>query len=744
MALTLGAGVRVGPGISLIPEIPAITIGTQPSNASVTDAQTATFSVSATVTYGATLTYQWQKQESGAGAWSNISGATSSSYTTGSITVAADNTDAYRVVVSATGATSVTSNSVTLTVTAASTPNSISVVAYDDTANSGKIYYGASVGTQSETGYLTFGTVTSDYIDALAQVAYGSSPNYVVITLNQGSYSTANGSFSVGSQSLIDSDWLSYYRTFTINGSNYVFTYDNYGYRANNSLSDLLYNAVGTTISVVYDPSIQPSYSSETMYIDEWNDGSNHFYGANANLYVATIFGQLLSSQFTYIFFNSASNYTVIGMKSGSQNGYTVTNRGSINSDTTGSKRHFTINNTVYPFQHEATYYDHYYYAIGDILGLMNGTIGSAWSVNYDPSVESSYTSAVEGYMRVGQSYPYKGAAQDYSYGSISSVPSVINYVRYDGSNTTIALNTGTYGSLSVTSTSFGGQSNLTANIGGVAVNSTSISGGIANMGNSDVFSLASKSGQTLFMKFSAYSSGGGGGGGSGTTYTGGTDYANGSSGPSGASFAPVGGPYSYPQFFLDSSYWSNSTGFNAVKALTSGSTFTVSAYAASGGGSIINSTITLLSNFTNPYGTQWRADMSSSPTVSTGSWPNYVPLSITLSSGDGGGGGGGGGSGSTSVTLYNGIWFSDGGISFRVLATDTTNISKMDAISSGATLYLTDISNNTATVTLSGSLTKSGPMGPPGGERYFWDGTVTTTNADFPGKFGYITSLTY
>lgn len=102
-----------------LPPAPVITIGTQPANVTVdlsdSETDTATFSVVATTTDG-TLSYQWQKQEGGAGAWSNIVGATSASYTTGVLTVADDNTDKYRVVVSVTNGTPVTSSAATLTV----------------------------------------------------------------------------------------------------------------------------------------------------------------------------------------------------------------------------------------------------------------------------------------------------------------------------------------------------------------------------------------------------------------------------------------------------------------------------------------------------------------------------------------------------------------------------------------------------------------------------------------------------
>lgn len=94
-----------------------ITINGQPANATTTQGNTAAFSVNASVSPSTTITYQWQKQESGAGAWSNVANATSASYTTGSLTVADDNTDKYRVLVMATNADTVTSNAATLTVT---------------------------------------------------------------------------------------------------------------------------------------------------------------------------------------------------------------------------------------------------------------------------------------------------------------------------------------------------------------------------------------------------------------------------------------------------------------------------------------------------------------------------------------------------------------------------------------------------------------------------------------------------
>lgn len=86
---------------------PVITISSQPSNQTVTAPATATFSVTASVAPSGTLTYQWKKNGT------NVSGATSASYTTPATT--AGDTGTFTVVVSSTGAAPVTSTGATLT-----------------------------------------------------------------------------------------------------------------------------------------------------------------------------------------------------------------------------------------------------------------------------------------------------------------------------------------------------------------------------------------------------------------------------------------------------------------------------------------------------------------------------------------------------------------------------------------------------------------------------------------------------
>ena len=97
-----------------------ITISAQPQNAVGVATTTLTFSVTAAASPAASLSYQWQFSSTGV-AYTNITNnATYSGATTAGLGVTATNTALngfyYRVVISATGATTVTSNAATLTV----------------------------------------------------------------------------------------------------------------------------------------------------------------------------------------------------------------------------------------------------------------------------------------------------------------------------------------------------------------------------------------------------------------------------------------------------------------------------------------------------------------------------------------------------------------------------------------------------------------------------------------------------
>ncbi|HYL82938.1 MAG TPA: immunoglobulin domain-containing protein [Candidatus Angelobacter sp.] len=106
----------------------APSIGAQPTSQTVTAGQSATFSVSVSGTVP--FSYQWRKNSA------NISGATSASYTTPA-TTSADNGEKFDVVVS-NSAGSVTSNQVTLTVSAASAAPTITTQPANQTVTAGQ------------------------------------------------------------------------------------------------------------------------------------------------------------------------------------------------------------------------------------------------------------------------------------------------------------------------------------------------------------------------------------------------------------------------------------------------------------------------------------------------------------------------------------------------------------------------------------------------------------------------------
>jgi hypothetical protein len=140
------------PGGSVAP-----TITTQPSDQTVTEGQTATFTVVATGT--APLSYQWQKGAT------NISGATSANYTTPA-TVLGDSGSTYRVVVS-NSVGNATSNSATLTVNPAPPPSNVTVLTYhNDNARTG-LNPNETILTTANVNSATFGKIGTLPVDGL-------------------------------------------------------------------------------------------------------------------------------------------------------------------------------------------------------------------------------------------------------------------------------------------------------------------------------------------------------------------------------------------------------------------------------------------------------------------------------------------------------------------------------------------------------------------------------------------------
>ena len=98
----------------------AITIGTQPADASVAATNTQAFTVAATKTGAGTLTYQWQVSTNGGVDFADVTtgtNGTTATYTTAA-TAAGDSGNQYRVKVGTTaGAVELVSSAATLTVT---------------------------------------------------------------------------------------------------------------------------------------------------------------------------------------------------------------------------------------------------------------------------------------------------------------------------------------------------------------------------------------------------------------------------------------------------------------------------------------------------------------------------------------------------------------------------------------------------------------------------------------------------
>jgi hypothetical protein len=109
-------GSMTGDNDSVDPD-PVITIGTQPQAVSVAGGDDLVFTVAATATRGAALGYQWQVSSDSGSTFANITGATAATLTVEEGDAEYVTLNEFRVIVSATGADSVTSDAVAATIT---------------------------------------------------------------------------------------------------------------------------------------------------------------------------------------------------------------------------------------------------------------------------------------------------------------------------------------------------------------------------------------------------------------------------------------------------------------------------------------------------------------------------------------------------------------------------------------------------------------------------------------------------
>lgn len=141
--------------LTVNPAAAAPVINTQPADVTRNVGQTATFTIAAVAPDSGILTYQWQRYPSGSTNWSNITGATSASYTTGTLALS-DSGSRYRcVVTNSKNATTavINSNAGTLTINPAAL--FITTVSLSD-ATVGSPYSKAIEYSYTGTGTLVF------------------------------------------------------------------------------------------------------------------------------------------------------------------------------------------------------------------------------------------------------------------------------------------------------------------------------------------------------------------------------------------------------------------------------------------------------------------------------------------------------------------------------------------------------------------------------------------------------------
>ncbi len=224
----------------------APSITTQPGSQTVSSGQTASFSVSASGT--APMTYQWKKNGT------NISGATSSSYTTPATTTA-DSGSAFSVTISNSGG-SVTSNNAMLTVNqAAPQAPTISTQPANQTVNAGQTatFSVLANGTAPMSyqwrmnGSIISGATASSYTTSATTTAMSGSTYSVVVSNSAGSVTsnnallTVNTSTTGGGKLVLSTDRLTFYtdgssapspktiKVTSSNGGALSFTADVYG-----------------------------------------------------------------------------------------------------------------------------------------------------------------------------------------------------------------------------------------------------------------------------------------------------------------------------------------------------------------------------------------------------------------------------------------------------------------------------------------------------------------------------------
>lgn len=434
------------------------------------------------------------------------------------------------------------------------TPNSIVVATlpYNNTT-----YTGANDGTNIWVmTNMTFGTITSDYISEIAY-QYAGDKDQTDIILKTGNYT----GFTVDANGAIDGDLPSYRRNFTIGNSSYYFTYNGvYAYTRYTDVASLT-SSVGSTLSLVYNPNAQTSYSNDTLWIEGYSDNYVTLYGCNTDYNTNPVFGQLRSDSIQYIYYNQGASQTRIKMIDGTFTGFSVSS-GAIDSDTNGSNRVFTINASTYTFTFNSS--QEYYTAVGDALSLVNN-VGSNWSVIYDPNAQGGGGSSGTGTYTISTDYSdgssgppgisFMSPGGPYTSEGVIVDPTA--WVDSDGATALLALTSGS--TFTVSTTPAGGGSPVTATI--TLTSSWATLYGSAQ--RADISTSTSVS--TSYPNYVPFSVTIGGG-----VFVEGTDWLAGP--PPGLSVGGSGGQYNITVF---DSAWNNTSARDAILATTTGQVFT-------------------------------------------------------------------------------------------------------------------------------------------------------------------------
>ncbi len=136
VASLVGSAADITSTFAVLTVLRVISISTHPQSQAVIEGGTATFNIVASITSDV-ISYQWQKSIDSGNNWSAIAGANSATYTTPATTYPTSPSEQFRCVLTNTAATTVTSNSATLTVNESefvSAPTSVSPFIDTDTS----------------------------------------------------------------------------------------------------------------------------------------------------------------------------------------------------------------------------------------------------------------------------------------------------------------------------------------------------------------------------------------------------------------------------------------------------------------------------------------------------------------------------------------------------------------------------------------------------------------------------------